>query len=212
LDRIGTGDLDELQVALVQTINALSVSLTRDVLLLHAGVVGDAEGGAAILAGGSGAGKTTLVAELVLGGMDYLSDETAAVEWSPMRVRSCPKPLSLKPLVDRDSGPLSRWAIADRPAVVAAHQLRAGAARPEPAIPALLVFPRYVAGAAMECRPVSRARAAMLAGENTSRLTELGDEVVPALSALVQPCRCFSLTYSDVSEAADVVLGLLAQS
>ena len=60
---------------------------TRDFLLVHAGAVVTG-GSAVVLAGASEAGKSTLVAALLLAGCSYLSDEYGAID--PVTLRAYP--------------------------------------------------------------------------------------------------------------------------
>ncbi len=78
---------------------AFSAAFTREVadrtpyLAVHAGVV-SGNGGAIVIPGGSGLGKSTLVAALVQVGFGYLSDEMAAVD-ADGSVHAFPRPISL---------------------------------------------------------------------------------------------------------------------
>jgi hypothetical protein len=63
--------------------------------VIHAGAV-QAPSGAVLLAGGTGAGKSTLVGLLLQQGMNYLTDEVVSFD-AEGRVLPFPKPLSLAP-------------------------------------------------------------------------------------------------------------------
>jgi hypothetical protein len=63
--------------------------------LLHAGAVAD-ERGAVLLAGDSGAGKTTLTLAMTAAGMRYLSDELVAID-TDLHVQGMCRPLALPP-------------------------------------------------------------------------------------------------------------------
>lgn len=80
-----------------RVVNALNRGLDRaGILAIHAGAV-EIDGQAVILAGPSGRGKSTLVAELVHQGAGLLSDESALVDRDDRTILPYPRALHLRP-------------------------------------------------------------------------------------------------------------------
>ncbi|MDQ3952291.1 MAG: hypothetical protein M3279_04910 [Actinomycetota bacterium] len=156
-----------------------------------------------LLAGESGAGKTTLTLALLEGGWTYLSDDLAPVSPETGLVHPFPKPLGVKDpaawatLRDAYSGssldppsgsflvPATRWAIAPGPLPVR-----------------LLVFPRFTAGGALDVEPVSAAKGAALASAYVRRLDPA---TVVLLHRLCSGASCLRLGYGS-SDAARTAL------
>jgi HprK-related kinase A len=178
----------------------------RRFLLLHAGVV-ERGGRALILSGESGSGKSTLAALLSTQRWRLLADEFALIEPATGLVHPFPRPVSLK----NDSiallgavaeqtrfGPV----LAGTPKGDIRHLIPDAAAlarMDEPAVPALLLFPRF--GAAAAARPVG-------AGEVFVRLTQASTNYValgqPAFEALVRLTRAtpaYATDYPDTTTA-----------
>ena len=118
------------------------VRLQTDVAVVHGGVVGHA-GRVILLPGSTGAGKSTLVAELVRQGATYFSDEYALIDKAG-RAHPYPRPLFLR------DGPGD-----GRP--VLATDLGGTVAR-EPAPVGLVLELRYAPDAALVLRATPRAR------------------------------------------------------
>jgi hypothetical protein len=94
LRRARTLDLEEALQALEAELRQAVAAGARRRVFLHAGVVGW-RGRAIVVPGRSGAGKTTLVAELVRAGATYYSDEFAVLD-AAGRVHPFAKPLSIR--------------------------------------------------------------------------------------------------------------------
>jgi hypothetical protein len=82
---------------LVWHVNSAALRHCPDRLLVHAGSVVAPGGGAVLLVGTSGAGKSTTVATLVRAGWGFLSDELAVIDPATGLVEPHPRPISLKP-------------------------------------------------------------------------------------------------------------------
>lgn len=75
-------------------LNQAAATHASDAILLHAGVV--ARGGRAlVVCGESGAGKSSLVAALIVDGWEYLTDEVAAIDPDGWKVTPYPKWIDL---------------------------------------------------------------------------------------------------------------------
>jgi hypothetical protein len=92
--RARTHDREEALLALEAELRQAVAAGSRRAVFVHAGVVGW-RGRAILVPGRSGAGKTTLVAELVRAGATYYSDEFAVLQPSG-RVEAFAKPLSVR--------------------------------------------------------------------------------------------------------------------
>ena len=202
---VSAGTITGLARALVFHLNRIALQAPSDDVLLHTAVA-SREGRAVILPGRSGAGKSTLVAALVLGGWTYLSDEVAAVGPEGGLVRPYPRPLAL----ERGSWDLlpelaGRWP-ADVPALVSDLWLVLPSSLGDgvvaaPAVPAAVVFPEVVPGAATHLEPLGRA-------ETLERLLghclddgRTGRDGFDRLVGLVRRCTCHRLILDGVKEA-----------
>jgi len=178
--------------------------------IIHAAVVARA-GRVAILAGAPGAGKSTLCAALIQRGWRLFSDEMALVSLSTGEIMPLPRPVSLKnesiDLIRRFApaavfGPVS----ADTHKGSVAH-VRAPddsvARAAEPGRAAWLLLPRYEAGAALEARPLGRARMLMELAAQTFNYHILGETGFQVLAELVDASACYRLHYSRLEEAMD---------
>ena len=178
----------------------------RRFLLLHSGVV-ERDGRALILTGTSGSGKSTLAALLSTHGWRLLADEFALIDPATGLVHPFPRPVSLKnesvallaaAAGEARLGPL----LAGTPKGDIRHLMPDPAAlarMDEPALPSLLLFPRF--GAAATTRPVG-------AGEVFVRLTQASTNYVslgqPAFDAMVRLARDLpagAIDYPDTATA-----------
>src|SRR5262249_23040574 len=121
------------------------------VAIVHSGVV-SRRGRAILLPGSSGAGKTTLVLELIRHGADYFSAEYGLAD-ATGRVHPYPRAL------------LPREGAGDRPPVLA-RELGGVVAR-EPAPASLIVSLGYAAGATPTLTPLTQGEGVLLLLRNT---------------------------------------------
>jgi hypothetical protein len=140
----------------------------RDVFV-HAGVVGW-QGRALVLPGKSGAGKTTLVAELIRAGATYYSDEYAVLDARGL-VRPYARPLAVRMDGHRQRPRAPEW-----------YGARSGT-RPLPI--GLVVVSRYRAGARGRLRRVSPGAGALLLMANTVSARRDPARALTALQAVV---------------------------
>jgi hypothetical protein len=161
---------------------------------------------AVVLPGEMNAGKTTLVAGLVLDGFQFLTDELVALNVSTGLIDPYPRPLNigrgsweaLSPLRpdDRDEDdPLPRlvWHVdpkSIRPDAVA----RAAPLR-------WVIAPRYEQGSPTRLEPLSRPEAVELLHRHAFNRQELGRTGVRALVNAVSRARCARLVSGDLAGA-----------
>jgi len=162
----------------------------REVAVVHAGVVGHA-GRAIVLPGTTGAGKSTLVAELVRRGACYYSDEYALIDSGGL-VRAYPRPLLLR------EGPGE-----GRP--VLATELGGTVGR-EPIAVGLILELRYAASAALALEPVPQGDGVLMLLRNTPQI--LADQ--PWILAPLEHAAGRAACYTGMrGEAGEAVAGLL---
>lgn len=128
-----SADRDEVLDALDATVRIGVADLSPTRLFVHAGVVAY-EGEAIVVAGGTLAGKTTLVQALLERGASYYSDDAAVID-DEGKVHPFAKPLAVRASVDAPQRPVAPEALG---AKVGAEPLRAG----------VVAIVRYRAGAA----------------------------------------------------------------
>ena len=178
-------------------------------LIVHAAVL-ERGGRALLLPAPSGSGKSTLCAGLVFGGgWRLLSDELALVDPASGRVIPLPRPISLKNEsidVMREFAPAALFGEVVRETVKgrvvhvrppADGVQRAG----QSAMPAWVVLPRYVPGAAAQLQPLSRARAFMTLVDNAFNYNVHGRNGFAAFGDVIDRSDCHDFSYSSLPEA-----------
>jgi HprK-related kinase A len=182
----------------------------RRYLLLHASAV-ERDGRAVLMSGISGAGKSTLAALLMTRGWRLMGDEFALIDLDNGQVHPFPRLLSLKneaiPVMEA-AMPAGRFGpmLHGTPKGVIRHLVpdeRAIAAIDTPAVPSLLLFPRF---------GFEAAERAMLPSEAFVRLTQastnyvaLGERGFDALTRLVQSVPARAIDYPDTETALAMV-------
>lgn len=188
----------------------------RWALLLHGGAV-ERAGVGVVLPAVPGSGKSTLTAALSSRGYRLLSDEFAAVRLGDGELLPALRPIALK---NESIEVIRRFAPQTRlgplypgtrkgDVVHAAPDAASVAARATPAVPALVVFPRYEAGAATALRPFSHAQAFARLGVNSFNYAELGPLGFDAVRRLVERCECHRLVFSSLEEAIGIIDALV---
>jgi hypothetical protein len=188
------GDLS-LSLVVLDTQMRMHVAIhAPDKIFVHAGVIGH-RGYAIVLPGHSGAGKTTLVAELVRAGACYYSDEFAVLDDDGL-VHRYPR----RPSPQRARGALSVDDYFD--------PLRTAASAPPIPI-GLVVFTHYVEGALWDPqrRPTGRAALAMIEHAVPVRIRP-----EPTMSAITRALRVAIALEGARGEAAEVAEALLRLS
>jgi hypothetical protein len=185
-------------------------------LLIHAAgaTLGDT---AVALPADMNAGKTTLVAGLVLDGFGFLTDEMVALNLETGLVDPYPRPLnvgrgswevlpSLLPPGRDEHDPLPRalWHVDP-------NSIRPGAVA-GPARLGWVIAPRFEAGSTTRLEPISGAEGAVLLHRHAFNRDELGSKGIRALVGAVRRTRCARLVNGDLVSAVSAVRGFLAES
>jgi HprK-related kinase A len=179
--------------------------------LVHAAVV-ERDGHAAILPAPPGSGKSTLCAALINRGWRLLSDELALVSPATLELTPIPRPVSLKYdsiriigeyVSDACFGPVVRDTSKGTVSHLRAPEesMRDGSLA---AMPAWIIFPRYVAGAPAVLAPRPKGTSLMEIADQSFNYNILGAEGFDTLSRLVDACACYDFSYSSLDEAIEV--------
>lgn len=186
-------------------------------LILHSAVV-EWAGAGVLLSAVSGSGKSTLSAELSLQGWRLLSDELALID-DKLNLVSLARPVSLKnESIDRIRerhpnavfGPLAKAThkgtiahlMAPRSSVEQNHI---------PAIPKLIVFPKWSAGSSLRVEAVGSGQAALRLIDQAFNYSILGVEGFKRLVALVKAAEAWEIEYSSLDEAREALEDLVRE-
>lgn len=185
-------------------------------LMLHAAVL-EKNGRAVILPGDPGAGKSTLTAALSLSGFRLLSDEITLVDRDDGLLVPLARPVSLKNAsidVIRafDPDAVIGAAAFDTHKGTVAHlkpSAESVARMDDKARAAVIVFPRWRAGAEARLSPHPKADAFMHAATHAFNYELLGRLGFDLNAALIDACDCYDFEYSRLSDAVGVFKELL---
>jgi len=202
---------------LLWDINRMAIASAHERLVFHAAAA--QQGGRAILfPAQAGAGKTTLVAGLMLRGLRYLTDEASAIDPRTLEVEPYPKPLSIETgswdalSRMRPNAPPSLEAFLEAGWHVAPGTVRRDLVGTV-CVPGAVIVPRYEQGARSRCVPVRRSEALIALAENAFNITGFGArEAMDVLARLVRSSHCYRLTVGDLDEACSIVLDALAET
>ena len=176
-------------------------------LLLHAAAV-EKDGRALVMTGESGAGKSTLAALLMRRGWRLLGDEFALIDLGNGSLQPFPRPISLKndsiaalagegcwgpELVGTPKGTI-RHLVPDALALAGMNR---------PAMPAMLLFPRYGFAPATRAVPASEAFVRLTAA--STNYANLGETGFRALVRLVREVPTIAVDYPDGAAALAMV-------
>lgn len=184
----------------------------NDRLLLHAGAL-ERDGHALLLPATPGSGKSTLTAALSLRGWRLLSDEFGVVDPDTGLVHAMLKPVALKnesiPVIRAFEptamlGPLFPKTRKGTVAHLAASA-DAVARRHHGARPGAVVLPRWEAGSATRCEPVTPETAFAALAFNAFNYQLLGEAGFDAVVRLARHCPAWQLVYSDLDDAIATV-------
>ncbi len=203
------GRADVLNFLIERVVHALIVDMTS-APVLHAGAV-IRHGQAILVAGASGAGKSSLVAWLVDRGCSYLTDEACVVDESGGGIRGLARALLVKPGAVDSIGSLDLFRDAARvpvgtdiafaPAVMTAQA---------PLACGMIILPRFVPGNRLEITSHTPADAAFLLMACNLNARNLPDGGLRAIAALSRAAPCVTLQYGDYAQL-DGVLDVLAE-
>jgi hypothetical protein len=155
-------------------------------VLLHAACVARPAGGAVLLAGGRGAGKSTLAAACLGAGFAYLSDELVAIDRRTGALVPYPKPLVL-----------------DAERLVPASAL--GRVATVPVVPTAVVFPRYEPGVPVTEVPLEPGWALATLAAHATNGAALGATALAWLAGVALACPAVQLTHGDARAAVAAV-------
>lgn len=198
--------------AVSHTLTALNLSAVAATpqLAMHAAVVVRA-GGALVVPGASGHGKTTLTGALVGHGWDYVSDEALCLRWDDARIVPYPRPLALSPWA---SDLLGAEGVPALDEVIVRPEALGGRAVTDRQLDGVrvrhVVTLRRQPGAAPELTPLHRADAlaALLARGFTHHRSPAA--ALALVHGLVATAECWELTLSDPRDAAALLTRRLA--
>ena len=193
-------------------VNRRVVEETSSRLLLHAAAV-EREGAVVLLPGPRGAGKSTLAAALVRGGLRYVTDEAVAVDPVTTAIEPYAKPIALdrnswpllpdlRPEVDPAVGDTDQWLVAPR-------SIRPDAVAPTGGVPALVILPAHRPGRPTAAREIPRAGAAIALAEHSFNFRTFGPGALDAVANIVRGSRCYRLDVGDLDIACRVIFDLL---
>lgn len=169
-------------------------------------------GKALILPAPPGSGKSTLCAALALREWRLLSDELTLITPGTIEASALARPVNLKNAsIDliRKFEPSCVWGpeIYDTAKGRVTHlcpPTDSVARMEEKASPRWIVFPRYVADAAPQLTPRSKAQTFVHFAENAFNYSTLGEKGFDIVGRLVDQCECFDFTYSSLDDALEV--------
>jgi len=215
-DGVGIAESQDAGTLAERWLGAVSHELaahSRGGLLLHAGVLAlPGASGVAVLPGGIGAGKTTLVLHLARRGLGYRSDEMAFVPADSTDAVPCLRPLNLKrgsfaaagEIVDLTPGPgvfaNPQGSLVDPARIDPSRISQPGDAAALPV--RLLLFPRFEAGASFSLTPLGKSRAGLELMQCLVNARNLPEHGFPETVRLAATVPAWSLRYSAFDQLA----------
>lgn len=177
-------------------------------LTIHSAVL-ERNGRALILPAPPGSGKSTLCASLLLSGWRLLSDEMTLLDPHTGLVTPFPRPVSLKNksidiIRNRNKnvviGPVAFDTLKGNVAHMRAPVESLHRAD-EKALPAWVIFPKYVADAPAQLTQRGKATSFMQLAENSFNQSAHGLRGFIALTRLIDQCDCYDFSYGHLDDA-----------
>ena len=183
---------------------------------IHAGVVGTGDT-CVLLPAAPGSGKSSLTAALTHRGFRYFSDEVALIKPGTFQVPPMPLAFCIKstgwelmyryypeiasvPVHNRDDGKRVRY-VPPPP----------GAIQQKSATVSHIIFPRYEEGGPTELKPIARSEAlGRLMSECLALRRRLDQNNVREIVRWIAGIDCYTLTFSSLDEAAELVAQVTA--
>lgn len=212
IDPFGRVPRDQLLPHFEWSVNWAFANAFNAYLLLHAGAVVH-RGCAMLLAASPGSGKSTLTAALAGRGARLLSDEFGVVRTSDLGLVAVAKPIALK---NESIGLIREWTpdarmgpifVKTRKGDLAHHAVPRESVDQihSPAVPRVVLFPRWTRGAEPSLIPVAPASAFMEIAKNSFNYELLGPEGFETVARLVESCACYRLEYCDLPQAMPII-------
>lgn len=179
-------------------------------LMFHSAVL-ERNGKAILLPAEPGSGKSTLCAALMLHGWRLLSDEFGLYRPESGLIDALPRPIPLK----NESIDIIRKYSHDAVLGPVCKKTRKGdvahlqptsmsqLASDQPARPAFVVFPRYIAGAQELLHPFAKGRAFLKLSSNSFNYRLQGARGFDAVADLVDSCDTYYLEFSNLDRAVE---------
>ena len=200
----------EVLARLFWHVNTLTLRLSSDFLLIHAGSVSTQAGEGILLPARSGGGKTTLVTALVRAGFQYLSDEGGAVDPFSQTLYPYPRALTLKqghkqvfPELCGRNG--SDWYEGVR--WIHPREIRPDAVG-GPCPIRFVIAPEYRPGAQTELTPISPAQAAVELLTHAINLTRYRSRAIPLVAEVARRAQRYRLVSGNLDEAVQAIVEL----
>lgn len=177
-------------------------------LIIHAAVI-EKNDMAVIMPAPPGSGKSTLCAGLVGRGWRLLSDELTLIDLQTGLIQAMSRPINLKnksievirhfqpdavmtePVADTKKGTVALL----RPPAESVRRVS------EPARPAWIVFPKYLADAPATFSPYSKAHTCLRVAHESFNYDIHGRNGFAAVTRLVDRCSCWEFSYGNLDDA-----------
>jgi HprK-related kinase A len=188
-------------------------------MIVHSAVL-ERDGFGLLLPGMSGSGKSTLSAGLVGQGWRLLSDEAALINFEDHLVYPHPRPISLKNesidiiakrYPDWQRSPLYKKTTKGTVMYLKAPTEAVGKAR-VPATPALILFPRFIAGETSRIAKLDKVDAFMSLQKQSTNYRFLLERGFDVLTKVVEGCDHAILYFSDLNRALELIESVWADS
>lgn len=186
-------------------------SRAQQYLVLHSAVI-EKNGKAVVLAAEPGSGKSTLAAALMLSGWRLFSDEFGLMRPGTCEFVPVPRTIALKnesiEVIRRFSGNAELGPEFPKTRKGTVAHLAASAASAvdrAPARPALVVFPKFEAGAEVRAKPLAKARAFMKLANNAFNYAEQGEAGFASVRDIIDASEVRLLRFSRLEDAFDII-------
>lgn len=200
-------------------LNWCIASHAHQYLIVHAAVI-ERSGKAVIMPAPPGSGKSTLCAALVNRGWRLLSDELALLEIDTGQVVPLARPINLK---NRSIEIIQRF-VPDAvltPPVLDTRKGKVALLRPpadsvrhidEPAVPAWIVFPKYVTDAPAVFRSFSKGQTCLKVAQESFNYDIHGHAGFELITRMIDGCDCYEFSYGELDDAVQAFAELAASS
>jgi hypothetical protein len=208
--------LTDLAPRLTFELMSRAIQQQDHILQLHAGAV-VAKGCLVLLPGAPGSGKTSLTLRLVAAGCTYVTDEAVLLARDTGRIRPVPLSFCVKQgsvaLLEEHFPGLGTLPEHDREDNIKVRYLPPPASSMPPedwaGFAGLVVFPRYVEGAPVRLRPLSRVEAFGRLMDDCVAIPErLALQDAAVLAGFMEGLRAYELIGGDLEAAAARILAL----